>query len=102
MKMPITEEWIVKKAAKEGDTDPTTGSVGYIPGFVPSAADRHYNAIISQYHERLAAKDSEMAAANAELFHLRGVIEWCLARDERNSSLPKAYADKLQAALKGE
>jgi hypothetical protein len=30
---------------------------------------------------------------------LEEAIRWCLARDERNGSLPEAYAEKLRAAL---
>ena len=36
-------------------------------------------------------------AAEAEVKRLREGIQWCLSRDERNGSLPAAYATKLQA-----
>jgi hypothetical protein len=29
----------------------------------------------------------------------REAVEWCLDRDQRNGSLPEAYADRLRAAL---
>lgn len=46
--------------------------------------------------------DAAIAAKSAENDRLRVAIEWCLARDERNGSLPQAYADKLASSLKGD
>lgn len=54
MKLDITKEWLEKLAAAEGDEDPTTGKPEYIPGFVPSAADRHYGRIIAAYQARVS------------------------------------------------
>lgn len=33
--------------------------------------------------------------------HFEEAIRWCLARDERNGSLPEAYSEKLRAATEG-
>lgn len=55
MKLAITAEQAAKLAAREGDLDPTTGKPDYIPGFVPSAADRYYERRI----ERLRAASLE-------------------------------------------
>lgn len=80
MKLPITRKWLSEKSAREGDADPTTGKPVYIPGFVPSAADRHYDAIISQYAAALAAKDAEIEELKTEL-HGWNHIDTCPVRE---------------------
>ncbi|MBA4797060.1 MAG: hypothetical protein H2043_06630 [Rhizobiales bacterium] len=49
MKMPIDKDWYEKRAAAEGDHEIGAGKPDYIPGFVPSAADQHYGAVIARY-----------------------------------------------------
>ena len=53
MKLVITAEQAAKLAAREGDLDPTTGKPDYVPGFVPSAADRHYERKVAALHAKL-------------------------------------------------
>ncbi len=53
MKLTITAEQAAEFAAREGDLDPTTGRPDYIPGFVPSAADRHYERKLAALHVKL-------------------------------------------------
>lgn len=54
MKLTITAEQAADLAAREGDFDPTTGKPDYLPGFVPSAADRHYERRLAVLSAKLA------------------------------------------------
>lgn len=55
MKLTITAEQAAKLAAREGDLDPTTGRPDYIPGFIPSLADRYYERRLAVLNAKLAA-----------------------------------------------
>lgn len=54
MKLTITAEQAAMLAAREGDLDPTTGRPDYIPGFIPSVADRHYERKLAVLNAKLA------------------------------------------------
>lgn len=56
----ITKEWLEQKAALEGDSDPTTGTPTYIPGFIESEADRYYSAVISKLQARIAQLEASV------------------------------------------
>lgn len=43
--------------------------------------------------------DEVFDAAASEIERMRNAIEWCLDRDNRNGSLPEAYAERLRAIL---
>lgn len=60
---------------------------------MPLELEEHLSELQS-VNERL---QSRAEAAEAEVKRLREGIQWCLSRDERNGSLPAAYATKLQA-----
>ncbi len=51
------------------------------------------------YEEGLAAAKAVAKSAEAKLAEAVKGIKWCLERDERNSSLPEAYAEKLRSTL---
>lgn len=56
----ITKEWFEQKAALEGDSDPTTGTPTYIPGFIESEADRYYSAVITKLRGRIAQLEASI------------------------------------------
>lgn len=61
MKMPTDPNWYVKKAKLEDGCDVSAGLPPYIPGFVPSDADRHYERVIAKYQARLGWQTMETA-----------------------------------------
>lgn len=64
--MKITKEWFEKAAAREGDHEIGAGRLPtYIPGFVPSEADRYYNAVIAGLHSRIAELESALSVPAA-------------------------------------
>lgn len=59
MKMPIDKEWFEKRAAAEGDHAIGAGNPEYIPGFIPSDADRHHDRIASGLLSRIARLEAD-------------------------------------------
>lgn len=66
MKLEITKEWFEKAAAREGDLDATTGRPEYLPGFVPSAADRYYGGVIAKLTARIAELEALSPPSDGE------------------------------------
>lgn len=59
LELGITKEWFEKRAALEGDHEISAMNPEYLPGFVPSAADRHYAHIASGLLKEIEALKQE-------------------------------------------
>lgn len=67
--LDITKEWFEKQSAKEGDLEIGAGRLpDYIPGFIPSAADRHYNSLFAGLQERIRQLEAERDEWKSEYF----------------------------------
>jgi hypothetical protein len=103
LNLEISKEWLVQKAALEGDHEIGAGKPDYIPGFVPSAADRHYDRRIRDLYSlknSVEAENAHLRAAMIEACDLlaervygnaarspghnaRVVLEWALKPNEK-------------------
>lgn len=48
MNMNLTKEWFEKMTALEGELEIGAGVPDYLPGFIPSDADKHYGALVEK------------------------------------------------------
>lgn len=77
MKMPPDPEWYAEKAKLEDGCDVSAGLPPYIPGFVPSDADRFYNGIVVKMQIEMQRKD-------ATIKKLCDALQWMVDNDETN------------------
>lgn len=84
-----------KRAAAEGDREIGTGQLpSYIPGFIPSDADRYYNGIVAGLMKRIAELEgapSPQSTVDADAAGLR----------EENSALRKIISDSASMLPNG-
>lgn len=85
MKMPTDPKWYAEKAELENGCDVSAGLPPYIPAFVPSEADIHYNGAIAKLLRTIEASgreiielQEELSEANSKIARLRGSIEEAL------------------------
>ncbi|MFK0330875.1 hypothetical protein ACIQUB_07105 [Rhizobium sp. NPDC090275] len=97
MKLPITKEWLEKRAALENGHEISAGKPDYVPGFVPSAADRHYSMLIEIYDARIAELQATIDRLRSDRGYVIGCIDGFEIAIEQAAAIAGEYAGKHSA-----